>query len=133
MRLAPPQTRRKSDPLLPMIDVVFFLIVFYMIVSSFAEPEPFAIAPPQSAQAMAVEGEAALFLGADGIAAIAGGAGAITGEAALAALAARCAPGGCGPLRLHADAAAPASALAALLPRLAAAGFGDIRLVTVQP
>ncbi|MEZ5756557.1 MAG: biopolymer transporter ExbD [Paracoccaceae bacterium] len=133
MRLAPPRTRRRSDPLLPMIDVVFFLIVFYMIVSSFAEPEPFPIAPPQSASAAPVEGELALFLGPDGTVAIAGATGPITGDAALAELAARCAAPGCGPLRLHADAAAPASALAALLPRLAAAGHADIRLVTVQP
>lgn len=134
MRISPP-TRgngRLAEPLLPMIDVVFFLIVFFMIVSRFAEPEPFPLAPPVAGAEAEVAGEGALYLSADGRVAVQGEAGVIEGDAAIAALAARCAGGACGAVLLHADAAAPAGAVAALLPKLAAAGLADIRLVTVQ-
>ena len=133
MRLTPLSRKgaRQAEPLLPMIDVVFFLIVFFMIVSRFAEPEPFAVTPPVSGTEAEVAGELALFLGADGEFGLRAGASVLRGEAALAALAARC-DGGCDALLLHADMAAPAGAVAAILPRLAAAGFTDIRIVTVR-
>lgn len=138
MRLSDPAPRTKPEPLLPMIDVVFFLVVFFMIVSRFTNAEPFAVARPASdAQEVAV-GDLALFLAADGHLGFAGASGLSDGEAALAALAqartAYCAAQDCKsppPLLLHADAAAPGAVLAQLLPKLAAMGFGELRLITV--
>lgn len=133
MRVTSPLRKdiRQAEPLLPMIDVVFFLIIFFMMVSHFADPEPFAVARPASTAEEAVSAELALYLSAEGAVAMRGDQGVVEGDAAVAALVARCGDA-CGPVLLHADMAAPAGAVAALLPKLAAAGLADIRLVTVR-
>lgn len=125
------KTGRQAEPLLPMIDVVFFLIVFFMMVSRFAEPEPFPLERPLSAAEADVAGEVALYISVDGEPAARGETGVLRGDEAIVALVARCAVP-CGPVLIHADAAAPASAVAGLLPKLAAAGLADLRLVTVR-
>ena len=111
MRLGSPIRRdnRRAEPLLPMIDVVFFLIVFFMIASRFAEPEPFSVARPVAGAEAEVAGEAALYVSAEGVVALRDGDGVAEGDAAVALLAARCAGGGCGPVLIHADESAPAA------------------------
>jgi len=133
MRIAPPERKsgRLAEPLLPMIDVVFFLIIFFMMVSRFAEPEPFALERPLAGAEEEVAGERSIYLSAEGVVAVRTSEGIIEGDAAVALLATRCVAA-CGPVLVHADAAAPAAALAALVPKLAAAGLGDVRLVTVR-
>lgn len=139
MRIAPIRRGRRAESLLPMIDVVFFLIIFFMMVSHFAAPEPFAIARPSSDGTEAVEGELGLFLDAAGQWGHVGPAGVVTGDAALAslqtALQEHCGEVDCketpAVLLLHADAEAPASLLAEALPQLMAMGFADLRLITV--
>jgi biopolymer transport protein ExbD len=131
--------RNRIEPLLPMIDVVFFLVVFFMIVSRLADPEPFAVARPAASGAAETRGEFGLFLSATGDLGFVGPQGPILGEAALAALlrakAASCAAAACVALPpvllIHADSAAPADRLVQLLPRLTAAGFGEVSLLTV--
>ena len=65
MKLPAPAKRALPDSLLPMIDVVLFLIVFFMIASEFAATEPFAVAVPEAASETA-RGEFTLFLSAVG-------------------------------------------------------------------
>ncbi len=125
MRIAPIRRGRRAESLLPMIDVVFFLIIFFMMVSHFAAPEPFAVARPTSDGTEAVAGELSLFLDAAGQWGHVGPDGAVMGDAALqslqAALQDRCAVVDCTEtpaiLLLHADAEAPASLLAEALPK----------------
>lgn len=140
MRLPAPPKRALPDSLLPMIDLVLFLIVFFMIASQFATPEPFAVAPPQAAEGEQAKGEFTLFLSAAGeVAFISATQGARSGPEALAALqadrAAYCARSDCEAtppvLLLRADLSAPANRLASLLPELTKAGFPDVRLMTV--
>ena len=139
MRLAPIRRGRRAESLLPMIDVVFFLIIFFMMVSHFAAPEPFAVARPTSDGTEPVAGELSLFLDASGQWGHVGPDGAVTGEAALqslqAALQDHCVEVDCKAtpaiLLLHVDAEAPASLLAEALPQLLAMGFADLRLITV--
>jgi len=139
MRIAPIRRGRRAESLLPMIDVVFFLIIFFMMVSHFAAPEPFAVARPTSDVTEAVAGELSLFLDAAGQWGHVGAEGAVMGDAALSSLQAalqdRCAVVDCTEtpaiLLLHADADAPASLLAEALPKLLAMGFADLRLITV--
>lgn len=128
--------RRKANAeagLLPMINVVFLLLVFFLIVARLTPPEAFAVTPPKAA-GTEIAGDVILMMAADGDLAF----GAVRGrDAVLAALArarrdagasdAAAAPG----LTLRADAAAPAAALGALLPDLAAMGFRQINLATV--
>ncbi len=137
MKLPAPAKRALPDSLLPMIDVVLFLIVFFMIASEFADTEPFAVAVPEAA-AEAARGEFTLYLSAAGQWGFVGPEGAVvTGEGAWAALeAARgalCAVKDCGAepavLLVKADLAAPAALLAKMLPQ--AQGFGEVRLLTV--
>lgn len=139
LRLAPTRRGRRAESLLPMIDVVFFLIIFFMMVSHFAAPEPFAVARPTSDGTEPVAGELGLFLDAAGQWGHVGADGAVTGKAALqslqSAVQAHCAAVDCtqtpAVLLLHADADAPATVLAETLPRLMAMGFADLRLITV--
>jgi biopolymer transport protein ExbD len=113
--------RPRGESVVPMINVVFLLLIFFVMTATIAPPDPFAARPPSSARAGAAERGEVLHLGRDGALAW----GALRGEAALAALPAECAavrPGGC---------ALPAAELAALLARLAEAGISEIRLVAV--
>lgn len=137
MRLPVPVRRSLPDSLLPMIDVVLFLIVFFMLASEFAATEPFAVAVPEAA-ADPTLGEFTLFLSADGTLGFVGPDGVVvTGEGALAALdaarAALCATRDCRAeppvLLVKADLAAPAVAVTRVLPQMS--GFGEVRLLTV--
>jgi len=130
-----------GEPLLPMINVVFLLLIFFLIVARMAVPAPIKVTPPE-AQGGAVEGEFRLFLSATGELAFAPPAqAALRGDAALVALgaarAAYCATAECGAtapaLLVLADAQVSGAALASLLPRLAALGFAEAHLLTVAP
>lgn len=135
MQFSEPPRKTPSENLLPMINVVFLLLVFFLIAAKLAPPEPFAVALPEAAAEAGPGGEFTLFLAATGQAGFAEA----RGDAALAALAeARrevCAGLDCATqpprLLLRADAAAPAAALAALLPQLSATGFAEVTLVTL--
>ena len=137
-RLAAPPDRQRREAIVPMINVVFLLLVFFLMTAQIAPPPPFEIAPPVAeATAPPADGPLEMWLSAEGEAAF----GAARGPTALAALAearaARCAGADCDAsppgLVLRADAGTPAAALAALMPRLAGAGFARIDLVTAAP
>lgn len=131
---APPRARPPEN-LLPMINVVFLLLVFFLIAAKLAPPEPFAVALPAAEAQAGLGGEFTLFLSSAGQAGFAEA----RGDAALAALAeARheaCTGLDCATqpprLLLRADAAAPAAALTALMPLLSAAGFAEVTIVTL--
>ena len=121
MILPPPTTRRhRADADVPTINLVFLLLVFFLLTATLAPPDPPGVAPPEGEGAGPARGEA-LSVAADGTLAV----GAARGDAALAALAER----GPGPVVVRADAALSGEALAALLPRLRAAGATRIDLV----
>jgi biopolymer transport protein ExbD len=106
-----------------MINVVFLLLIFFMISSELAPAPPFDVRPPETGQTATEAGEDdTLYLSATGEIAWRD----LRGDAAILALAAR----GDAPLELRADGAAPARDVAVLLRRLAVAGVGDVRLAT---
>ncbi|KEO61597.1 biopolymer transporter ExbD [Thioclava indica] len=132
MRIAPPPRRALSEPLLPMINVVFLLLVFFLLAATLARPAPFTVTPPEARSDTAPDpGALTLYLDAKGET----GFGTERGAGALAALgqaaeAARAQCGDCADtLQLRADAGVPGAALADLLPQLAALGFRDLSLV----
>ena len=132
MRIAPPPRRALSEPLLPMINVVFLLLVFFLLAATLARPAPFPVTPPEAHSDTAPDsGALTLYLDAQGEA----GFGAARGAGALAALgqaagAARAQCGDCAnTLQLRADAEVSGAALADLLPQLSALGFRDLSLV----
>ena len=120
MILPPSPRRHRADADVPTINLVFLLLVFFLMTATLAPPDPLGVAPPSGEGEGAAQGQA-LSVAADGTL----GLGEARGDAALAALAER----GPGPLTLRADAGLPGEALAALLPRLRAAGATRIDLV----
>jgi biopolymer transport protein ExbD len=132
MRIAPPPRRALTEPLLPMINVVFLLRVFFLRAATLARPAPFALTPPEARSDTAPDsGALTLYLDAQGEA----GFGDARGDDALASLgqaaeAARAQCGDCADtLQLRADANLPGEALADLLPQLSALGFANLALV----
>lgn len=131
-----PPRRRPEENLLPMINVIFLLLIFFLIAARMTAPEPFAVTPPRAQTEAEAEGDFTLFLSADGQL----GYRAVQGDAALDALAAardvHCATADCTAdpprLTLRADSALPAADLAALMPRLPALGFASIELVALH-
>ncbi len=136
IRLPDPPARLRFETLLPLIDVVFFLVIAFMMVSHLKTPQPFAVTPPESVQRRASDATFTLFVSPDGVPGFVADRP-LTGEAALARLAvaraAHCATADClqnpPALRLSADAGTPGPGLAALLPVLAGMGFGQVDMV----
>lgn len=146
MDLNEPPRRGFEANLLPMINVVFLLLIFFLISARLAPPEPFAVTPPEAREGAPAAAEFTLYLGADGALGFreALSAPAMPAQEAaadapvLAALAAArtayCAKADCAaappPLALRADQGAPVARLARLMRALGAAGFERVDLVT---
>lgn len=120
----------RPEPIVPMINVVFLLLVFFLMSATLSVPEPVETRLPEAEGAGPAEGGMiSLFLGRDGVAAF----GAERGEAALKAALAMHRGEGAGPLHLRADEGAPAEALTTLIAALAAAGVDELALITLPP
>lgn len=135
-----PRRRPRGETILPMINVVFLLLIFFLISSRLTPPEPFAVTPPVSAAEGDGDAGFVLFLAADGQLGFRDVRGEPAVMAALrAAVEAHCAAHGCAPpeerppLRLRADAQLPATRLARLMPVLGGLGFGRVDLVVTAP
>jgi biopolymer transport protein ExbD len=122
MRFARPRARVRQESVVPMINVVFLLLIFFMISSELTPAPPFDVTPPEQASGERAPVDDTLYLDAAGQMAWRD----LRGEAALAALAVR----GDAPLEIRADAAVPAREVAALLADLAGLGVTDVRLAT---
>lgn len=67
MRLPQPPVRRHEENVLPLINVVFLLLVFFMLAGQLTRPQPFAAEPPPARGGVAVDAAATVvLLGADG-------------------------------------------------------------------
>ncbi|MHC0052638.1 ExbD/TolR family protein [Actibacterium sp. D379-3] len=115
------QRRMRGEDIVPMINVVFLLLIFFLMTAQIAPPDPLDVTPPQGVGETVAPGDT-LFIAADGALAF----GDARGAAVFAALAGRDAAQ---PLVLRADAGVPGARLAALLARLAQAGQGQVLLV----
>ncbi|MCK0149078.1 biopolymer transporter ExbD [Marivita sp. S6314] len=114
--------RTSREPVVPMINVVFLLLIFFLMTAQIVPPAPFDITLPTAGG----EDDAArdtLYLGADGTMAFADA----RGDAALAAAVAASEQS---PLRVLADAQLDAATLARTLASLTALGATAIDLVT---
>ena len=120
MILSPPARRTRADADVPTINLVFLLLVFFLMTATLAPPDPLGVSPPSGKGDAAGQG-VSVTVAADGTLAV----GEARNEAALATLSAR----GPGPVVLHADAGLQGEALADLLARLQAAGATRIDLV----
>ena len=120
MRFAQPPRRRPAESIVPMINVVFLLLIFFMMAARITPPQPFEVTPP-SANAESSPGQnRLLYLSRDGALAFENHRDADVWQALAAS--------GDGPLTLRADMDMPASLLANTLAQLAAIGIKDVAL-----
>jgi biopolymer transport protein ExbD len=126
MRFAAPPRPQPAERITPMINVVFLLLIFFLMTATLTPPEPVTVTRPDSRAADAPAEGTALHLDAGGAVAF----GEATGAEAEAAAIAQARLSGA-PLPLRADRAAEARAVAALVLRLARAGVARVALATI--
>lgn len=127
MQIAPPLGPRRQqtrESVLPMINVVFLLLIFFLMTASIEPAAPFEIDPPRAEGEAGADGLRVLWVSAAGDLAHDGA----RGDAALTMLAET--PG---PVLLRADADLPAAELAALLARLRVLRVQEVMLGAIAP
>lgn len=118
-----PTRKPPRESVVPMINVVFLLLIFFLMSAQIAPPDPVEITPPVAvSEAPLPESAHVVWLDAAGVLHFDG----LTDEAALAQLADTPAA-----LTLRADAALPAAEFARVLRVLGEAGLHDVTLVAV--
>ncbi len=117
----PPRPAR-AEAVLPMINLVFLLLIFFLLTAQIAPSTPFPVTPPQSRSEIALEARDVLYVSADGELAW----NEARGEAVWPLIAAREAGG---PVEIRADAATSAAAMAGHLQRLRNISDQGARLV----
>ncbi|AHC99685.1 ExbD/TolR family protein [Leisingera methylohalidivorans] len=127
MDLTEAPRRPRTESIVPMINVVFLLLIFFLMTSHLAQPDPFEVIPPDAAIEADPGAGPVLHINAEGRIYFDG----IEGDGALARLAAVSA--GNQIPQLRADARLEAKALARILRRLTAAGLSQAELVVRQP
>ncbi|PIE13316.1 MAG: biopolymer transporter ExbD [Rhodobacterales bacterium] len=121
----PQATKRdRREGVVPMINVVFLLLIFFLMTAQIAPPEPFEVNPPDSSAEAPADGKRILYISASGELAM----GDLRGDAVLSGLSDL---GTDEALMIRADKAVEASLIATLLPRLAAHGVRRVKLVSV--
>jgi biopolymer transport protein ExbD len=117
----------EDDRILPLINVVFLLLIFFMVAGRLAVADPFRVEPPRSANGVGADrGPAVVLIGADGRLAL-DGASVETG--ALAAAVAELRPEA---VRVKADGAASAGLVVGVLRTLREAGVRQTQLLTIE-
>lgn len=130
MDMGEPERKPLPESIVPMINVVFLLLVFFLMTATIAPPDPFEVALPESRSEEPSETDLALYLSADGQLSWDG----VEGEAALLALAESGRGRDAGdPLIIRADRELPGVEIARLLARLAALGITASKLVAEAP
>lgn len=127
MRLPSPKPPETGENLIPLINVIFLLLIFFMLAGQMALPSPFPVQPPAARLGVEPEGEPKLLIAADGRLAL-------NGEpVTLEALPARLKAAGVGrdrPLRIKADGALSSERLLGVGRRLREAGVDRVTLIT---
>lgn len=129
MKLAVRRPAPADEPVIPLVNIVLLLLVFFLLTGTLATPEPLPVTPPVSAQGLP-EGERPLtvWIGADGRPALRDGP--LDPDALVARLAARLAGAAETEVALIADAEAETAAVVALAARLRRAGAAPLTLIT---
>lgn len=126
-----PTQRSLDDAILPLTNVVFLLLIFFMLAGHLATPEPFAITPPQSiSQAHAPTQGVDVQINADGQLAFDGET--LSADALQTAVRQRLADHPDSPVRLRADGRTASARVVAVMRHLHAAGAHELRLITAS-
>ncbi|SEP61125.1 ExbD/TolR family protein [Thalassovita taeanensis] len=123
MRIPAPTTRKQSESILPMINVVFLLLIFFLITAQIRPPEPVEVKPPLAADGeTAKNGTQIIFLDAAGELYFQSS----VGDQVYSAIAQE---NWTGRVQLRVDARTPAPVLARVMRRLAEAGGRQVDIV----
>ncbi|MEM9146001.1 MAG: biopolymer transporter ExbD [Pseudomonadota bacterium] len=125
MDFSEPTARRDRTSVVPMINIVFLLLIFFLLSATVQTLAPFDVAPPASRAEAPVETPETLFIAADGTMAF----DQARGEAVFAEIAAT----GLSRVLVSADRDLPAQRLAQIMGQLGAAGVTSARLVVERP
>lgn len=120
---APPPRRTNGESIVPMINVVFLLLIFFLMTSRLGPPAPFEVTPPRAPGDGPGQAAPVLYLSPEGEA----GFGTARGAGAIAAWRAADRAPGVLP-RLRADKSVEARVVARLLKALAADGVESVAL-----
>lgn len=127
MRFEPSRPKTGEERVLPLINVVFLLLIFFMLAGRLAAVDPFRTEPPRSAsEGLTREHDMVVHVGADGRLALDG---AIMDAAELRGAVAR--HGTSQTVRLESDGEAEAVRVVAVMELLRAAGVEEIDLLTL--
>lgn len=125
MQVTSPRRRRALDPHVPMINVVFLLLVFFMLTAQIVAPEPVELDAPTADLEPGARAEVTLFMAQNTTLTFE----TITGAEAVGAAAEQALVDDV-PLHIKADKATPAVELARVLQQLATFEGIDLRIVT---
>lgn len=123
MDLSAPSRPPRTESIVPMINVLFLLLIFFLMTSHLARPEPFEVVPPYAGAKGKANAEQILFVDKNGRMSF----NATEGEAAIADLAARSTETSV--IQLRADASIEAKRLARIMRDLSGAGLSRVELV----
>lgn len=130
MKLPRPQRQRDHEThLIPLINIVFLLLIFFMLTAKLTQPEPFEVEPPVSASTQPVElQELIVLIGADGRLAV--GEQTVDEEGLRASISAHLAEQQETRIKLKADARVEAERLLSVMEILRQAGVERLILLT---
>jgi biopolymer transport protein ExbD len=130
MHFPEPRPRNDEERILPLINVVFLLLIFFMLAGRLAASDPFQISPPASdSEGPAARHEFVVLVGADGRLALDNRE--IQAEALQDAVAERMAANRDAKVRLKADGEAAANDVVGVMELLRDAGVERLKLLTV--
>ena len=128
MKLKRQQVTEGGEPVLPLIDVVFFLLVFFMLVGRMDATSPFAVVPPLGRTGADMPaGGSMISVDTGGVLALDGTR--MTADEILMQLRREIAEDPLRPVRINADGSGPLRIVLGLLAELELAGVADISLV----
>lgn len=131
MRLHTPQRRPRAEAIVPMINVVFLLLIFFLMTAQIAPPDPFEVVLPAAERENRAEGTLTLHVSAEGVLAFQD----TLGEDAIVRLSEAASTGADEtlPVQIRADAGVEAVEIARLLRSLSEAGVEQLTLLTAAP
>ena len=121
MKFDLPTSRQSGENIVPMINVVFLLLIFFLMTAQIVPPAPLDVTPPLSQSEETSESAQSLYIDASGNV----GFDAFTGEQAIAEVIAQG-----GAISIIADHALDAVDLISLLKRLDPSAERDVKLLT---
>lgn len=130
MNFQPPRPKNDDERILPLINVVFLLLIFFILAGRLTAADPFPVMPPSSAAEGDVEANpVTVLVGSDGTLALDGQP--MEEDAVYAGVRQRLQDQPETPVRLKADGAAAATMIVRIVEKLREAGVERLRLLTV--